>query len=205
MKGIDMRIREDSPFHGITEAEKADMLVDADCETSHDDIAEWWENKSGRETTGAQVKRFLRRLRYEQAIRDAEGSPDLNGFAQFAADGKARDGMIEASKHTLFEEAIAEGNKELLLELYKAVNEERARERELAISERKAMVAEENAKLGWRRLELEQAKSALRLLPKVQEALTEGEASAEARLARIREIMMVGGAKLLQASEAPKN
>jgi len=157
-------------------------------------------------TTGGQVKRFLRRLRYEQAIRHTEGPPDdLSHFAAAAADGKAWDGMIEAAKQTLFEEAMAEGNKELLLELYRAVNEERARERELEVAQRKAAVAEENAKIGWRRLELEQTKSALRLLPRVQEALTEGEVSAEERLARIREIMMIGGAKLLRASEGMKN
>jgi hypothetical protein len=193
-----MRIREDSPFHGITEAEKAGMLVAAEYDDSHDDIAETWENKTGRETTGGQVKRFLRRLRYERAIRDTDNSTDdMAEFANLAADGKTRDGLIEVSRRALFEEALAEGNKELLLELYKAVNEERARERELAVAQRKAAVAEENAKIGWRRLELDQAKSALRLLPKVQQALTEGEGSAEERLTRIREILMVGGAKLL--------
>jgi hypothetical protein len=201
-----MRIREDSPFHGIRELEKEQMLDAAEKGETHDDIAEDWEQKTGTETTGGQVKRFLRRLRYERAIRETDDSHDeLGAFAQQATDGKARDGLIEASRRALFEEALAEGNKELLLELYKAANEERARERELEISKRKAAAAEENAKTGRRRLELEQAKSALRLLPVVQQLLTEGNGTAEERLARIREVFMAGGAKLLAKGGDEKN
>ena len=54
------------------------------------------------------------------------------------------------------------------MEVVKALGEEKVREHELAMRERAMKVAEENAKLGWRKLELQQARSALRLLPAIR-------------------------------------
>jgi hypothetical protein len=56
---------------------------------------------------------------------------------------------------------------------------------------------EENAKQEWRRQELEDARSALRLLPTLTQILMEGEGTAEEKLARARECLSQGGAKLL--------
>jgi hypothetical protein len=67
-----------------------------------------------------------------------------------------------------------------------------------------AAVAEENAKIGWRRLELQQAKSALALLPKVTAILMEVNGSAEERLARMREALLEGGGRLLIAGGEQK-
>src|SRR5262245_20454585 len=124
-----MRIREDSPFYGITEEQIEFLLNMADQGECHDDIAEEWVAMSGqpeKEVTTMQVKRFLRRVRYEKAIRETDDSMEnLTAFAEQATDGKARDGLIEASRRALFEQSLADGNKELLLELYKAANEER--------------------------------------------------------------------------------
>ena len=58
-------------------------------------------------------------------------------------------------------------------------------------------VAEKNAKLGWRKLELQEARSALRLLPAIRAILMDGEMAAEERVARAREALMAGGGKLL--------
>jgi hypothetical protein len=144
-----MRIRENSPFYGITEEQKELLLEEAD-ELSQMRVAELWEMRSGKRTTEGQVKRFLQRLRYERAIRDTDDSQeDWTAFSERARDGKARDGLIEAARQKLFEEALANGDRALLLELYKAANEERAREREVAVAQRKAAVAEENAMIGW--------------------------------------------------------
>ena len=77
------------------------------------------------------------------------------------------------------------------------MGEEKAREHELAMRERAMKVAEENAKLGWRKLELQQARSALRLLPAILEVVTGGDGTAEERLAKVREMLTVGGRKLL--------
>src|ERR1051325_4069119 len=141
-----MRIREESPFYGITEEQK-ELFLDEANQLGYMRIAELWEMRSGKKTTEGQVKRFLRRLRETD-----DSQEDLAAFAQRATDGKARDGMIEAARQKLFEEALAKGDQALLLELYKAANEERAREREVVVEQRKAAVAEENAKIGWMRV-----------------------------------------------------
>src|SRR4051812_35430758 len=99
-----MRIREDSPFYGITEEQKEQFMDEAE-ELTHERIAELWEMRSGKATTAGQVKRFLQRLRYERVIRETDDSQDdLAAFAQRARDGKARDGLIEAARQKLFEE-----------------------------------------------------------------------------------------------------
>jgi hypothetical protein len=145
-----MRIRKDSPFHGITEDFKEYILTMVANGDSYDDVAEMWENKTGKETFGEQVRRFVERVRYERAVRETDDSmEDLTAFAERATDGKARDGLIEAARQKLFEDALAAGDRTLLLELYRAANEERAREREVEVQRRKAAVAEENARIGW--------------------------------------------------------
>ena len=97
------------------------------------------------------VTRFLARLRHERAVRETyESVDDVVEFAEEASSGKVRDGLIEAARQKLFEEALANGDKELLLELYRAANEERARERELAVEHRKAAVAEARLQLQQR-------------------------------------------------------
>jgi hypothetical protein len=58
-------------------------------------------------------------------------------------------------------------------------------------------VAEENAKLGWRKLEFQEARSALRLLPAILAVVNGEEGTAEERLGRVRELLMAGGGKLL--------
>ena len=148
-----MRIRKDSPFHGITDLQKEQMLDSFEKGESYDDIAESWEQRSKIETTGEQVRRFLQRVRYERAVRETDDSmEELGVFAERATDGKARDGLIEAARQKLFEEALAKGDQTLLLELYRAANDERAREREMEVARRKAAVAEENAMIGWAKI-----------------------------------------------------
>jgi hypothetical protein len=199
-----MRIREDSPFYGITEEQK-EMFMDEAAQLSYVRIAEMWEMRSGKVTNDAQVKRFLKRLRYERALRETDDSQeDLAAFAQRATDGKARDGLIEAARQKLFEEALAKGDQALLLELYKSANEERAREREVAVEQRKAAVAEEKAKIGWMRvaggrkvLQAAVASSEAvieagadtqpKLLPMVREVLMDSTKKAEERIAAVLE------------------
>jgi hypothetical protein len=146
-----MRIRKDSPFYGITEQEKAEMYEDAEVGVAHHLIAQDWEDLRGVETSPEQVTRFLARLRHERAVRETYASvDDVAEFAEEALSGKARDGLIEAARQKLFEEALANGDKKLLLELYRAANEERAREREVAVQQRKAAVAEGRLQLQQR-------------------------------------------------------
>jgi hypothetical protein len=58
-------------------------------------------------------------------------------------------------------------------------------------------VAEKNAKLGWRKLELQQARSALRLLPPILQVVTGSDGSAEERLEKVRELLTARGGQLL--------
>jgi hypothetical protein len=58
-------------------------------------------------------------------------------------------------------------------------------------------VAEETEKPGWRKLELREARSALRLLPAILQVVTGEEGTAEERLGKVRELLMAGGGKLL--------
>jgi hypothetical protein len=77
------------------------------------------------------------------------------------------------------------------------MKEEQKEDRSLAIEERRMALEEENAKQEWRRQELEDARSTLRLLPTLTGILMEGEGTADERLARARECLTKGGAKLL--------
>src|SRR5262245_20059242 len=116
-----MRIRSDSPFFGITEQQKEGLLGELDKGFHLDKIAEWWEGQSGIQTTPNQVQRFVTRLRYEQVLRSTDDSvEELGVFAERGVDGKARDGLIEAARQRLLEEALSNGDNALLLELYRA-------------------------------------------------------------------------------------
>ena len=214
-----MRIRKDSPFHGITELQKEQMLDEVDSEQTYDNIAEGWEYVTGIETTGEQVRRFVQRLRYERAVRETDdSSEDLAAFSERATDGKARDGLIEAARQKLFEDALAAGDRTLLLELYRAANEERAREREVEVQRRKAAVAEENARIGWVRAwgevngkrkfltaEVTAAKAVSAsaqggeqsLLPGLRELLMDATKQPEERLAAVLKYISSGEGKLL--------
>ena len=215
-----MRIRKDSPFHAITELQKEQMLDDVDKGETYDDIAQAWEDQTGIETTGEQVRRFVQRVRYERAVRETDNSmEELGEFAERAMDGKARDGLIEAARQKLFEDALAAGNQELLLELYRAANEERAREREVEVARRRAAVAEENAKIGWARAlgtangqpKLRKADvtatetlsgdgSEHRLLPKLRDLLKDESKQPEERLAAALECIAGDGRLLGEAN-----
>ena len=212
-----MRIRKDSPFHGITEDHKEHMLDLLQKGERYDDVAEMWENKTGKETTGEQVRRFVERVRYERAVRETDDSmEELAAFAERATDGKARDGLIEAARQKLFEDALASGNRELLLELYRSANEERGREREVEVARRRAAVAEENARIGWVRVlgevngkrkfltaEVTAAETVSAgggeqsLLPALREMLMDATKQPEERLAAALKYISSGDGKLL--------
>jgi hypothetical protein len=119
-------------------------------------------------------------LKEEALLEEAEeGSDVLATFAARAQNATARDGAIEAVRQKLFAEALETNDRPALLEMFKSLNEEKQQERLASVEERKVKVAEENAKVGWRKLELAAAQSALRLLPQLREALMDTSVSAE--------------------------
>jgi hypothetical protein len=83
------------------------------------------------------------------------------------------------------------------METFESLKAEKAQERALELEERKVKVAEENAKLGWRKLECENARSGLKLLPKVRELLSDGTRSFEERVGMALDCLGAEGAKLL--------
>jgi hypothetical protein len=192
---MNMKIRKDSPFFGITEDDIDFLIDDARCMSVEDVADKWTHNNPGKDVTTEQMRRFLVRVRRHRLLFSPEvedAAEALSEYAGHAAEGKARDGVIEAARQRLFEEALEKGDSAALLELYKSANEERAREREVEVERRKAAVAEENAKIGWR------AEAALRLWPRLREVLEEGGGSDEAKLARVREVVGIKAVALLE-------
>ena len=85
----------------------------------------------------------------------------------------------------------------MAMSVFRMMKEEKKEDRAMAIEERRMALEEENAKQEWRRQELEDARSALRLLPKITEILMSVEGTAEERLAKARDILAVGGGKFI--------
>jgi hypothetical protein len=133
---------------------------------------------------------------------------------------KVRDGVIAAARDRLMQEALERGDSAALLELYKASSEERAREREVEVERRRASVMEENAKIGWKKLEVLAGRATnqkmlkakivatevsdsgadLRLL-ELRAVLEEGDGTAEEKLARVKEALGMGRALLLEEGD----
>ena len=65
-------------------------------------------------------------------------------------------------------------------------------------------VAEENAKLGWRKLESENARSGVKLLPKALELLTDSNRSFEERVNGAIQLLQVEGARLLAPAQTAR-
>jgi hypothetical protein len=158
-----MKLKKESPFFGIKESD-IDLLIEIADGEGVDRAADEWESSSKKEVTTEQMRRFLRKAKRERLLfghpadEEEEDGQGLEKFAGRAADGKARDGLIEAARQRLFEEALEKGDSAALLELYKAANEERAREREVEVErqrveveQRKAAVAQETRGLAGRR------------------------------------------------------
>jgi hypothetical protein len=194
-----MKLRSDSPFKNLSQ-EKKEYILEFHGSMDLADLAEELLHETPPvECSVPALKRFIRRLKEEGLLEEAEEGADvMEKFAERAKDSKAMDGTIEATRQRLFEQALETDDKETLMEMFKAMNEEKVRARMVAVEERKARVAEENAKLGWRKLELQAAQSALKLFPAIRETLMDGSTSAEERVRRALECMMKGGALLLE-------
>jgi len=194
-----MKIRSDSAFAKLTDEQK-DLLLDFAEWMSLDELAERVEIEFGIETSSSSLQRFLTRLRREVMVEEATAAEE--GMSQLAELGKkatSREAALELARQKLLDVTanVKSDESAKLAEVMKTLGEEKAREHELAMRERAMKVAEENAKLGWRKLELQQARSALRLLPAILQVVTGEGGTAEERLAKVRELLMSGGGKLL--------
>ena len=192
-----MNVRNDSAFAKLDEEDK-DMLLEEATESSLDDLVEWVAFEFEIDTTRSSLHRYMQRLKKERIVEDAKADEEsLVELAELGKSSKAREAALELARRKLVDVAQATSEPEKLEGLVKTLSEEKAREHELAMRERAMKVAEENAKLGWRKLELQQARSALRLLPAILQVVTGGDGTAEERLGKVRELLMSGGGKLL--------
>ena len=194
-----MKIRSDSAFAKLTDEQK-DVLLELARLMSLNELADRVEIEFGIETTGSSLQRFLTRLRRDVSIEEAKAAEE--GMAQLAELGKkatSREAALELARQKLVDVASNANGEESakLMEVMKTLGEEKAREHELAMRERAMKVAEENAKLGWRKLELQEARSALRLLPAIRAILMDGEIAAEERVAKAKQMLTAGGGHLL--------
>jgi hypothetical protein len=196
-----MKIRSDSAFANLTDEQK-DVLLELAGWMSLNELADRVEIEFGIETSSTSLQRFLTRLRREVMIEEAKAAEEgMSQLAELGRKGASREAALELARQKLLDVASnAKGEESAkLLEVMKSLGEEKAREHDLAMRERAMKVAEENAKLGWRKLELQEARSALRLLPAIRAILVDEEMAAEERVARARECLMTGGGKLLLA------
>jgi hypothetical protein len=194
-----MKIRSDSPFAKLTEEDKKWILDYSEWMTI-EEMVDHMEVEYKIETSRSPMQRFLARLRTERIVQDAKDkNSDLEELAEAGRNSASRDAALELARQKLVDVAANADGAETgkLVEVVKVLGEEKVREHELVMRERAMKVAEENAKLGWRKLELQQARSALRLLPAIRSILMDGEMAAEERVARARECLMGDNGKLL--------
>ena len=197
-----MKMRNDSPFAVLTEVE-CGMVLDSAEVLTMDQLAENMEKiHPGLEFSIPALRRFVRRLREEQLREEVEDSEEaMESFAKAGKSGRARDGVLEAMRRRMYAQGLEAKEPTMAMAVFNVVRQEQKEDRAMALEERRMALEEENAKQEWKRQELEDARSALRLLPKITEILMGVEGTAEERLARARELLGGAGAKLLLVSK----
>lgn len=186
-----MKVRSDSPFAKLTEDQRKNLLV-LSRSMSLMDLCKVVEGAPEPiRCSVAAMRKFIRRLEQENLLEEAEEDADMVAdFAKRGQDPAVRDATLGAMQQRMFENAFETNNRELMMEMFQAMQDSRAREQDRAIEDRKVKVLEENAKLGWRKLELENARAGLKLLPKAREILMDASLSAEQRVAGALQALM---------------
>ncbi len=187
-----MKLRSDSPFAKLSEEER-ELILEMAEGSKLSDLAEEIEANFGVEggVTVPALKRFLKRLRTEKANEEAEEAAEaMEAMARRGKDSHAREAALEAARQKMCELAIDCKDREQLGAMLKALSEEKAREHELTMRERQIAVAEEQAKLGWRKLEVELARAQLKALPVVLKILEDATFDDSRKVAEIRRQLM---------------
>ena len=189
-----MKMRSDSPFAVLTEEERM-LILEASENSTMEQLVEHVEMI--RRDLNFSIP-ALRRLKEEALREDVEDSDEsMEQFAKAGRSGRARDGVVEAMRRKLYAGALDANDTAKAMEVFKVMKQEQKEDRTLALEERRMALDEENAKQEWKRQESEDARSALRLLPKIMEILMSTEGTAEERLGKARNILATGGARLL--------
>lgn len=173
-----MKFRSDSPFAGLSAQQLAKILEYSELmelEELLDELEKWEPPVSCSEPA---LRRLLGRLRTENFLHEAEESDEVLGkFAERAKDGRAREGALEAARQKLYEMAMDSEDLTMVSKIFRELREEHEKDRALKVTE-------ENAKLGWRKLEWQKAESAVRLLPKLRELLSDTTLTADEKVAK---------------------
>src|ERR1051325_3090771 len=193
-----MKMRSDSPFAVLTEEERM-LILEASENSTMEQLVEHVEMiRRDLNFSIPALRRFVRRLKEEALREDVEDADEsMEQFAKAGRGGRARDGVVEAMRRKLYAGALDASDTAKAMEVFKLMKQEQKEDRTLALEERRMALEEENAKQEWKRQESEDARSALRLLPKITQILMDAEGTAEERLARARDVLGSGGVKLL--------
>lgn len=197
-----MKVRNDSPFAALTVEEQMMILDVAEIGTIEMVVEHVERHHPTLNFSIPALKRFVRRLREENLREEVEESDEaMEGFAKAGRNGRSRDGVIEAMRRRMYAQALEQKDPAMAMAVFNMMRAEQKEDRTLALQERRQALEEENARQEWKRQELEDARSALKLLPRITEILMGSEGTAEERLTRARELLGGGGAKLLLVSK----
>jgi hypothetical protein len=198
-----MKIRNDSPFAKVTK-EQGEKLLEFSKTVSMEDLVKIVEGlPEPIRCSIPAMRKYLRRVAQEQLLEVAEESEEtITILAKKGENPELREATLAAMRLRMFENAFEANNRELLVEMFGELNEEKARERAEALEERKVKVAEENAKLGWRKLECENARAGLKLLPKIRAILTDTTKGLEGRVAEALACLGNKGGPMLTSNSA---
>ena len=194
-----MKMRSDSVFAKLTEDQR-DMLVDLSAEMSLQALVKVVAGAPEPiQCTVGMMSKFLKKAAADKRLREAQSSDEaIEAFAKRGeAQGKVREAAMAAMRDRMFEQMIESNDGDRLMDTFGALSAEKEKERLYELEARKVKVAEENAKLGWRKLECENARSGVKLLPKVREMLMDSNRSFEERVKGALDVLGVEGAKLL--------
>ena len=193
-----MKVRNDSPFAGLTLDQQMMILDVAEIGTIEMVVEHVEHQHPTLNFSVPALKRFVRRLREENLREEVEESDEaMEGFAKAGRSGRARDGVIEAMRRRMYAQALEQKDPTMAMAVFNMMKQEQKEDRAMALQERRLALEEENARQEWKRQELEDARSALKLLPKITAILMDAEGSPDERLARARECLTAGGGKLL--------
>jgi hypothetical protein len=193
-----MKMRNDSPFAGLTQDEQMAILDVAEIGSMEMVVEHVERQHPTLNFSVPALKRFVGRLREENLREEVEEADEaMEGFAKAGRSGRARDGVLEAMRRRMYAQALEAKDPTMAMAVFNMMKQELKEDRTLALEERRMALEEENAKQEWKRQELEDARSALKLLPRIAEILMGSEGTAEERLSRARELLGAGGARLL--------
>ncbi len=178
-----MKVRIDSPFAKLTKDQAEELLAQSKVCTIDILVEVVKGAPEPIHCSPAAMRRYLRRVAAEKAVTDTENCEEAAGeLAKKAETPVIRDAALVTMRQKMFEEACASDDRELMMKMFSTLNAERESDRAWMIEQRKIKIAEENAKLGWRKLECENARAGLKLLPTVLGILLDGKRGYEDRV-----------------------